>query len=89
MAIKSLLLCFLMGCASTEKHHMPEVVVLKSTWAFCWKKCGKGDTLASVSNSACNCSNGGVVPLQPQIPMASEEPSFFSKLLDFFTAEAK
>jgi len=62
-AILSLLL---VACSTVEKS--PETVVLKSTWVWCWNKCGRKDNLCSVSNSACVCSNGAIVPLQPMTP---------------------
>jgi hypothetical protein len=63
--IISILSVLMTACSTVER---PEVVILKSTWVWCWNKCGRKDNLASVSNSACVCSNGAVVPLQPMIP---------------------
>jgi hypothetical protein len=66
--ITAMLLLLLTACSTVEK---TETVVLKSTWVWCWNKCGRKDNLASVSNSACVCSNGAVVPLQPMVPEAT------------------
>lgn len=75
---------FCLSCSHTEKP--AETVVLKYTWVWCWNQCGKGDKLVSVSNSACVCSNGGVIPLQPQHPPETlpPTPSLVERLIGFF-----
>jgi hypothetical protein len=74
---------FLVSCSSTPK---PEntTVILKTTWAWCYNKCGRKDNLAAVSNAACVCSNGAIVPLQPTVPESQENKSgVFDKLSSF------
>lgn len=78
-----LILLMLSGCASTEKY---ETVVNKHTWVWCWNACGKGDRLAAVSNSACVCSNGGVIAMQPQF-VEPVGPGLYDRLLSFLKGD--
>jgi hypothetical protein len=73
-----LIVLMLSSCASIEK---TEPVVNKHTWVWCWNQCGKGDRLESVSNSACVCSNGGVIAMQPQVV---EPKSLYDRIVSLF-----
>ncbi len=81
-----LLTVFLYGCTTQPSPEVP-AVVLKTTWKYCWEKCGKKDSLAAVSNNACVCENGGVIPLQGKIPELAPEKSLFEKLTAYFKGE--
>lgn len=71
----------LTACATAEKS---EPVVNKHTWVWCWNQCGRGDKLAAVSNSACVCTNGGVIPMQPQTPETPVGPSLYDRIVGLF-----
>lgn len=76
---------FLTACASS----VPEVphVILKTTWAWCYNKCGRKDNLSAVSQSACICSNGAIVPFQSTVPESQENKSgVFDKLTQFLNS---
>lgn len=77
----------LAGLCACSAREAPETVVLKYTWVWCWEKCGKGDKLSAVSNAACVCSNGGIVPLQPQAIEPFKEPSLLEKIGAFLKGE--
>ena len=80
------LFCFIVSCSAREN---PETVVLRSTWGYCVKKCGKGET-AAVSNSACVCANGAVIPFQPQaVDPVIPEQSLFDKISAFLRGDGK
>lgn len=83
MRVLSLVL-WLSACSAREA---PETVVLKHTWVWCWEKCGKGDKLSAVSNAACVCSNGAIVPLQPQAIEPFPGPSLVEKIGAFLKGE--
>src|SRR6478609_188213 len=70
----------LSACSTTDKG---DPVVNKHTWVWCWNQCGKGDKLSAVSNSACVCSNGGVIPMQPQV-VEPNEPSLYDRIVGLF-----
>ena len=70
-----LLMLLMAACSTTDRG---EPVVNKHTWIWCWNQCGKADKLSAVSNSACICSNGGVIAMQPQLP-EPEGPSLVEK----------
>jgi hypothetical protein len=81
-----LVLVFICACSAREN---PETVVLRSTWGYCVKKCGKGET-AAVSNSACVCANGAVIPFQPQaLDPVIPEQSLFDKISAFLRGDGK
>lgn len=81
------LVFILAGLCACSAREAPETVVLKYTWVWCWQKCGKADNLAAVSNSACVCSNGAIIPLQPQVFEKPVEPSLVERLLAFIKGE--
>jgi hypothetical protein len=80
------IMAMLCACSAREA---PETVVLKYTWVWCWEKCGKADKLAAVSNAACVCSNGAIVPLQPQVVDPFPEPSLVDRLSSYLKGEEK
>lgn len=80
------ILAMLCACSAREA---PETVVLKYTWVWCWQKCGKADNLAAVSNAACVCSNGAIVPLQPQVVEPFPEPSLLDKIGAYLKGDGK
>lgn len=62
-------------------------VILKTTWAWCYNKCGRKDNLSAVSASACICSNGAIVPFQGTVPESQEnKPGMFDKLTQFLNS---
>lgn len=80
------LLIFASACASPPKPELPSVI-LKTTWAWCYNKCGRKDNLAGVSNSACICSNGAIVPFQGTVPESQENKSgVFDKITQFLNS---
>lgn len=74
------------GCSSRQT---PETVILKYTWVHCWNACGKKDNLAAVSSASCICTNGGVIPLQPQPVEPITEPSLFDKVVGYINGDGK
>jgi hypothetical protein len=66
------------------------MVILKTTWAWCYNKCGRKDNLSAVSLNACICSNGAIVPFQGTVPETPENKTgVFDRLASFLESIGK